>query len=467
MTATRCPATSLYWVPGGGQLYQTRDSSSPGSSDSWAKLVALQFPDLRDRSFLDIGCAEGFFCGFAVESGASKVVGIDVSSARLSIARSEVPDAEFICSTWDELPQWKFDVILLSSALHYAANPQALIKALMDRLATDGVLVLEVPVLDEDGSDFRPTTRIVGDSVLVPQRNAIRQLANRHGWGFRVIGPSVQQNGDQNRRMVYHLAPRLTDCLLLLERSTWGKSTKARDLARHPDLVLIQGDDLLHELFAVSESGSESLRRVIQQSQEGSTTRNWGLAYEAIVEHGRVRDFLAVAFAGLETGKVPVIDAYFPEESREIVAETVRSMGYHPVFIQWEHPIKLVDRELEATAFANYSSALHHDTRSEPQSFLASGNQGAESLWDLTPVRRIVQERDSFKLQADQLGEEITKLKDALNTASGQREQLQLRIEATVAALVRAEDARRATAEELQQLIASRTWRWTKPFRRQ
>lgn len=36
-----------------------------GGSHSFDKLTQLRLPPLAGRSFLDVGCNEGFFCGFA------------------------------------------------------------------------------------------------------------------------------------------------------------------------------------------------------------------------------------------------------------------------------------------------------------------------------------------------------------------------------------------------------------------
>ena len=41
----------------------------PGASDSAGKLRAIQLPNLSGKSFLDLGCNAGFFCGHALEFG--------------------------------------------------------------------------------------------------------------------------------------------------------------------------------------------------------------------------------------------------------------------------------------------------------------------------------------------------------------------------------------------------------------
>ena len=94
----------------------------PGDSHTLDKLKALQLPDLRGRSFLDVGCNEGFFCGFASYQGASRVLGVDHTAGFVERARRRFPACEFLCTDWNHLPDERFDVILLASALHYAED---------------------------------------------------------------------------------------------------------------------------------------------------------------------------------------------------------------------------------------------------------------------------------------------------------------------------------------------------------
>jgi len=111
-----------------------------GDSESNQKLVALRLPSLTGRSFLDVGCNEGFFCGFAKFDGAQRVVGLDKSAAYIDRARKRFPDCEFLQQSWDHLPKGPFDVILLASSIHYADDQPQLIHNLMGELAPDGRL---------------------------------------------------------------------------------------------------------------------------------------------------------------------------------------------------------------------------------------------------------------------------------------------------------------------------------------
>ena len=111
-----------------------------GDSRTLEKLKALKLPDLAGRDFLDVGCNEGFFCGFAKFAGAQRSVGIDRSAAFIARARQRFPACDILERDWNRLPEGPFDVVLLASALHYADDQAALVHRLVDLLAPDGTV---------------------------------------------------------------------------------------------------------------------------------------------------------------------------------------------------------------------------------------------------------------------------------------------------------------------------------------
>ena len=128
--------------------YQTFDDA-PGHSDSAAKMAALRLPDrIDDWSVLDIACNEGFFCQSAWERGAGSVVGLDRSEEFLVRARERDPRTDYRLMDWSRLRELeeKFDLVLLLSALHYASDPERLLRDAFDRLNPDGLLLLECGV---------------------------------------------------------------------------------------------------------------------------------------------------------------------------------------------------------------------------------------------------------------------------------------------------------------------------------
>lgn len=203
-----------------------------GDSDSNAKLAAVRLPDLAGKTFLDVGCNEGFFCFEALNRGARQVVGIDrnekfIDDARKRAEALKVPPGAitFECRSWDGLPDQKFDVVLLLSALHYAADQAALIHKLCGHLTPDGVLILECGVV------YRPTTEFVEvvrsiDKRSFPTMRMINDILAPYA--FKLIGSSPLQAGDPIPRRVFHI--RLLKPIVLIVEGTGyqGKTTFAR-----------------------------------------------------------------------------------------------------------------------------------------------------------------------------------------------------------------------------------------------
>lgn len=199
-----------------------------GDSDSFGKLQAIKLPDMKGKSFLDVGCNAGFFCGAALESGAEKVVGIDVNPETIEMARRNFPNASFIASGWDKLPDGNFDVVLLLSALHYADDQEDLIERLMGKVKNSGLLVLEVGVAPGQGEDWVETKRAI-DTRFFPTMPMMQKILEKYT--YRLIGPSVSQAGDPNSRFVFHVWHRKPVVLACLGDSGVGKSDLARLMA--------------------------------------------------------------------------------------------------------------------------------------------------------------------------------------------------------------------------------------------
>jgi SAM-dependent methyltransferase len=113
----------------------------------WPALHAL-LPDLRGRSVIDLGCGYGWFCRWARENGASRVLGIDVSEKMLARARHDTDDAAITYLRADmeglELPEGAFDLVYSSLALHYVERLAELLRAAHGALVPGGHFVCSV-----------------------------------------------------------------------------------------------------------------------------------------------------------------------------------------------------------------------------------------------------------------------------------------------------------------------------------
>jgi ubiquinone/menaquinone biosynthesis C-methylase UbiE len=113
----------------------------------WPALRAM-LPNLRGRTVLDLGCGFGWFCRWARENGAARVLGIDVSEKMLARARDTTPDAAISYTQADmerlELSPASFDLVYSSLALHYIANLDGLLSEVHRSLVEGGSLVFSV-----------------------------------------------------------------------------------------------------------------------------------------------------------------------------------------------------------------------------------------------------------------------------------------------------------------------------------
>ena len=113
----------------------------------WPALRAL-LPDLRGLRVLDLGCGFGWFCRWARQAGAARVLVIDVSEKMLARARATEPDAAVEYTRADlerlELAPTSFDLAYSSLALHYIKDLDRLLAGVHGALVPGGSLVFSV-----------------------------------------------------------------------------------------------------------------------------------------------------------------------------------------------------------------------------------------------------------------------------------------------------------------------------------
>lgn len=236
--------------------YQSFENEK-GDSNSLEKLRKLAFPqDMTGKTFLDIGCNEGFFCLEAVRRGAIEVVGVDSDAAVLERARARAigQPITYQNTSWWDLPDRKFDVVQMSSALHYETRPKELIGQIAKRLMPGGLFILEagvyqssdqkmwVDVQRHDGTVRFPTRRMMVDELL-------------SSMAVRYVGPSVSQSGDPLARHVFHCWKKRPTAIILSGPSGDGKTYLASLLADRTNAAKVDHDHVL-AIIAKDEFGS-------------------------------------------------------------------------------------------------------------------------------------------------------------------------------------------------------------------
>lgn len=325
---------------------------APGDSLTLDKLKKLRLPEMEGKSFLDVGCNEGFFCGFARFQGATRAVGQDRTPGFVERARARFPDCEFHVGDWEMLPQESFDVILLASALHYADDQQALVHRLVDMLSDDGVLILELGIVTSKKSEWVSVQR-GSDMRDFPTMPLLREMLKPYAWKW--MGPSVNQSGDPVSRHVLHISKRRRTAYLLMHPPAFGKSSIAHALfAARKDIPVVTGDQVIGKLAAGTVAGSERLLQVVRRDYSPFRIDQ---AIQRLFDEGCGEELADIWLAQVGARDF-ALDMYVPVGHQAAVKTALQAAGYLVVSLEWDRPGSLLIPEatLDARAEAFYLS---------------------------------------------------------------------------------------------------------------
>lgn len=135
----------------------TRSKEGLKGAGEWETLKKM-LPSFRGKRMLDLGCGYGWHCVYAMEQGASSVVGIDLSEKMLEVAKSRTTykEVEYQCVGIEdmEFPKESFDIVFSSLALHYIESFEMVVKKVKKYLKQGGTFVFSVehPVFTAYGS---------------------------------------------------------------------------------------------------------------------------------------------------------------------------------------------------------------------------------------------------------------------------------------------------------------------------
>jgi SAM-dependent methyltransferase len=328
---------------------------APGDSLTLEKLKALRLPPMQRKRFLDVGCNEGFFCGYALWDGATRSVGIDQNARFIARARQRFRGCEFLQRSWDRLPEGPFDVILLASALHYADDQPALVNALVSRLAVDGTLVLELGIHSSKKNEWVLVKRGI-DKRNFPSMSKLAEVLQNYAW--KCMGPSVMQQGDPVRRFVVHVRHRRPVVYLLMQPPGYGKSSIGRALFNSAAVLVVSGDEIIHQVARARLDADAALKSLIDQDY---SPLRIDLVTQRIFEAGLVRPYIDLVAQHAGAADF-ALDAYVPGPYHAAVAQGFAEKGYMPVQLTWERvgapetSIRLADERAEAY-FASLSNS--------------------------------------------------------------------------------------------------------------
>lgn len=124
-----------------------RSMGGLSAAGEWHLLKPL-FPPLEGKTVLDLGCGYGWHCAYAVEQGAEKVLGLDLSRKMIEEAERRNSDDKIeyrVCGMEEyEYPEGVWDCAVSNLALHYIENLDGVFKKVYKTLKPDGVFIFNI-----------------------------------------------------------------------------------------------------------------------------------------------------------------------------------------------------------------------------------------------------------------------------------------------------------------------------------
>jgi SAM-dependent methyltransferase len=199
-----------------------------GAAPEWPTLRSM-LPAIDGGRVLDLGCGYGWFCRWALEQGADRVVGVDLSERMLTKARASTSDARIEFERLDldeiELPTAAFDLVYSSLTLHYVSDLSRLVEQIHACLTDRGVFVFSI----EHPIFTAPTSpRFVTDDDGIAWRldRYLDEGPRTTDW----LAPGVVK---QHRTTATYVGALIDAGFGLTHLVEWGPS--ADDIAEHPD----------------------------------------------------------------------------------------------------------------------------------------------------------------------------------------------------------------------------------------
>lgn len=169
------------------QFYQQRNAANPGRLRRQQRDYAKKFGPLltgdRQRTVLDIGCADGALVAFLKVQGFTTVTGIDLSCQLIEQARSRT-DAEFIAGDAQQFlagPR-RFDIIFMLNVIEHIERDQlpAFMTAVQNALNPNGFVIVRAPNLSNIMAAGHLADDLTHHTGLTEQ--SLAQLAQRAGF---------------------------------------------------------------------------------------------------------------------------------------------------------------------------------------------------------------------------------------------------------------------------------------------
>lgn len=142
------------------ESYSQMERSKKGlaGAGEWHQFKKL-LPDFKEKRVLDLGCGYGWHCRYAVEQGASFVLGIDTSQRMLDQAKqmTQTQAIHYKNMKIEDVNQLEqtFDCVISSLALHYVSSFEEVVQKVYGLLTEKGTFVFSVehPIFTAEGTE--------------------------------------------------------------------------------------------------------------------------------------------------------------------------------------------------------------------------------------------------------------------------------------------------------------------------
>ena len=121
------------------------------------KTLEKMLPSFDGKRILDLGCGYGWHCQYAIDHGATSVIGVDISDKMLAVAKEKTSEKiKYICEPIEDVrfPQHSFNIVISSLAFHYLESFDDIVKNVFTWLTYGGEFVFSVehPVFTSYGT---------------------------------------------------------------------------------------------------------------------------------------------------------------------------------------------------------------------------------------------------------------------------------------------------------------------------
>ena len=135
-------------------IYLEYASSTIERGESVVKIL-INYTNIKDKRYLDVGCAYGGFPIAFARAGVKEAIGIEIDRNLVNLAHELLKD--YSCPVQpifivDDILKWeeenamkKFDIITCNDVIEHVSSPGLLVKKLSTLLNVDGILFMEIP----------------------------------------------------------------------------------------------------------------------------------------------------------------------------------------------------------------------------------------------------------------------------------------------------------------------------------